>query len=100
MEDMSNDRFYFAFAGSVEKGMDSICVVPVNFWETEHRKCRKYITNDKLADKIERIGFMECMENTFEFKKSKYSKEEVKKLLSSIGDIEYSQDFQDYLNKL
>ena len=93
------DQFLYGFMSTNQLNkVDSVCIVPLEYWNLKKRKMHNYIKNNSIADQIEQLGLIECKQNTFEFNSKKYSKEDIIRILSTIEELKYSEEFNEYLN--
>lgn len=95
------DQLIFGFTRSTKtaRSVNSICVVPLAYWNLKRRKMHNYIENNDIADQIEELGLIEYKQNTFEFDNNKYSKNDIINMLKSIPGLEYSNEFEQYLSR-
>lgn len=74
-----------------------VIIVPKEYWEKNQTTYPGYIPDDDLVNTLESMELYECMENTFEI--SSYSSiEEVKRILGRVEDLEYSKEFEEFIN--
>lgn len=92
-------QYLFAIKKPASFSMGYVKIVPKDHWNNHHTEYHGYIPDKKLADSVEDLGFIECMENTFEFKLTEYSIDEVIKLISSLGNLEYCKEFEDFITQ-
>lgn len=89
----------YLFCITIKNDIGFIHIVPKNYWDDHRVKYPDYIPDDALIESIEELGYMEVMQNTFEFNTRKTSQKKVKSDFQECGNFEYSKDFEKYMKK-
>lgn len=90
--------YLFGIRTYENNGNAEIHLVPTEYWNEKHTKYPGYIPDSALADTFEEHGYIECMENIFEFNINKISMDETLEFIKTLGNIEHSAEFEHFVN--
>lgn len=94
---MSNIKYLFGIRSS-GRNKAEVHLVQSDYWAKNHKKYPRYIPDNSVANTLENKGFIECMENVYEFNTSKISVSKAKEILMSLGNMEHSVEFESTLH--
>lgn len=91
-------KYLFGVREPDKDGVAEVHIVPTKHWEEHHQKYPGYIPDNNLADMLESEGFIECMENVYEFSINTVSIDNVINLLITKFGMKHSSEFQEIIN--
>lgn len=95
---MKDKEYYFGIKNNGHDKYAQLHIVPAKYWEEHKSKYPGYIPDDALADKFESHGFIECMENVFEFNVNNMSIKKAIEKATSFGKITHNKEFENFIN--
>lgn len=91
------NSYYF---GVVDRGIDKpaeLHLVPAKYWDENHKKYPGYIPDSSVNDMLEDAGYIECMENVYEFDLDGRDVKTVIDVIANEFGIEHNMEFQNTL---
>lgn len=95
---MKDKEYYFGIKRNCRDTFAELHIVPIKHWEKHKSKYPGYIPDDELADKLEDNGFIECMENVYEFDTKTMSIEDAINKATSLAKITRNKEFEEFIN--
>lgn len=95
---MADKKYYFGIKNCGYDKYAQLHIVPADYWDSKKSKYPGYIPDDALADTFEQNGFIECMENVFEFNRDNISNTKAIEMATNFGKLIYNKEFENYIN--
>ena len=91
-------NYYFGVVDHGNSKTAEVHLVPADYWDTNHKKYPGYIPDNSVTDELESNGYIECMENVYEFDLNGEDVETVIDVIAKKFGIKHNMEFQNTLN--